>query len=649
MRPRSTRLTLTSLSILAALALPAVAADGGAAWPSWRGPAHTGVNPDADPPVRWSEKEGINIRWKADVPGRGLSSPVIWGDRVFVLTATPMDAAAYERSQQGAADKQARQEWPPAVEPVAQRFQVLAYGRDDGELLWQKMAVEAVPHESHHIDASWASASPVTDGKRLIAHFGSYGTYAYDLEGEPLWQVDLGDMTTRNGFGEGSSPAMADGKVIINWDHEGDSFVVALDAATGAELWRTPRPGEVTSWATPLVVEVSGRKQVVIPATGKSRGYDLATGKELWSLGGMTVNTIPTPVHRDGTVYLASGYRGTMLQAVSLTKAQGEVEGTSALLWTYERDTPYVPSLLLYDNQIYFLKHFRNILTALDAATGEVRYKEQRLEAIHNVYASPVGAAGRVYVLDRDGHGVVLAHGPELKILAENDLAAGVDATPAIAGDALFVRAQGALYCLAETGACAIRAAPQMGTALLRRLQLPANLAARALDRVHVHVGVARLHLCDEAGQVPHAAGADRRGRPGDDVAARERALGQDAVHVHAAGDEAEQEQHNRPVGARRAAVDVGLGDVLDVGGDEPEGAGRAGVIEGHLHLPLGPGVHGRDLVAAGQVGGEVTGRGQRGGGESRDAQSCESESSPPHDDLLGWTAPRPPRGVTAF
>ena len=286
---------LASCVLLLALADPlgsAESLDPLAHWPSWRGPLHAGVAPSADPPVRWSETE--NVRFKVPVPGRGLASPVVWGDKVFLLSAAPADDAAYAQSLKEAAAKQEREEWPPAVNPVKQRFLVLAYSRKDGSLLWQQTAVEKTPHETHYIDSSWASASPVTDGRLLVAHFGSNGTFAYDLEGRLLWQVDLGDMQTRNGFGEGGSPAIHGNRVIVNWDHEGDSFIVALDAGTGEVVWKTPRPGEVTSWATPLVVEHGGRAQVVVPATGKSRGYDLATGKEIWSLGGMTTNTIPS-------------------------------------------------------------------------------------------------------------------------------------------------------------------------------------------------------------------------------------------------------------------------------------------------------------------------------------------------------------------
>jgi outer membrane protein assembly factor BamB len=419
-------------------------------WPAWRGPRANGTHPHADPPIEWSETK--NVRFKIPIAGLGLSSPVVWGDRVFVLTTVALDPAGYRAAQQAASDAQARDEWPPKVAPVAQRFIVLAYSRVDGGLVWQRTALERVPHEGHYVDSSWACASPVTDGKRLIAHFGSNGTYAYDLDGQLLWHVDLGDMTTRNSFGEGSSPALHGDFVVINWDHEGESFVVALDAATGKERWRTARPGEVTSWATPLIVAHGPGRQVVVPATGRSRGYDLETGSELWSVGGMTVNTIPTPTHRDGVVYLTSGYRGAMLQAVALERARGSLEESDALVWTYERDTPYVPSPLLYDDAIYFLKNFKNILTVLDARTGQPRSEAQRLPELGDIWASPVGAAGRVYVFDRGGKALVLRHGAGLDVLATNALDGDVDATPALVDREMWVRTRTHLYCLAQTG-----------------------------------------------------------------------------------------------------------------------------------------------------------------------------------------------------
>ncbi len=435
------------LLVLAFLGCQAAwAKEGDRNWPQWRGPLFNGTAPHGDPPTAWSETQ--NIRFKVAVPGRGLASPIVWGDRIFILTAAAVDAAAYADSQKAAAEKLERKEWPPSVEPVPQAFMVLAFSRQDGRELWRRTAVEKVPHESHYLDSSWASASPVTDGQRLYAFFGSNGLYAYSLEGELLWSLDLGDMTTRRGFGEGSSPALYGNTLVVNWDHEGESFLVALDSRNGKEKWRTARPDEVTSWSTPLVVESGGRLQVVVAATGRSRGYDFQTGEELWSATGMTVNTIPTPVHRDGIIYLTSGYRGNLMQAVDLAKAKGAINGTEAIAWTFDRHTPYVPSPVLVQDRICFLKHFRNIFTCLDAKTGEVVYTEKRLEGITNVYASPVVAAGRIYIFAKDGKAIVLDGGREYKVLATNALEDAVNASPAIAGDEIFVRSDRYLYAI---------------------------------------------------------------------------------------------------------------------------------------------------------------------------------------------------------
>lgn len=438
------------LSLLAAsLALPAVARETEPTpWMNWRGPLYNGTSPDADPPLRWSETE--NVRFKVDIPGESLSSPIVFDGKVFVMTAVALDPKAYEEKLDAAQAVVDAGEWPPKVEPVRHAFWVYALDAETGEVVWKHKSRESVPHESHYLDTSYACASPLTDGERLYVHFGSNGTYAYSLDGELLWEVDLGDMTTRRGFGEGSSPALAGEQLIVNWDHEGDSFVVALDRESGEETWRKERPGEVTSWSTPFYVEDDDGGQVIISSTGRSRGYAADDGEELWSLSGMTVNQIPTPLLRDGVAYLSSGYRGNMLQAIALDRAEGELEESPAVLWTYERDTPYVATPLLYDERLYFIKHFRNILTVLNATSGEVLVGPERLQSLRQVYASPVGAAGRVYFFGRDGSAVVLKHGDELEILAENELDDGIDASPALVGDRLYVRGRHSLYCLED-------------------------------------------------------------------------------------------------------------------------------------------------------------------------------------------------------
>ena len=444
--PLPRRLILAAVFLLTAFLASTAQAETVPGWPQWRGPLGNGTSPEGKPPTSWSEEE--NVRFKVEIPGNALASPVIWQDRIFLLTTLATNAEAYAESQKKAAEIFNSGEWPPGVAPVKQKFMVLALSTKDGSVVWEQTASEIVPHESHYIDSSWASGSPVTDGERLYAFFGSNGLYTYDLDGKLLWKKDLGKQRTRNGHGEGSSPALFGDTLVINWDHEDDSFVIALDKRTGKELWRTARPGEVTSWATPLIVEQGGRKQAIVPSTGRSRGYDLKDGSEVWSLGGMTGNVIPTPVTLGNMVYLTSGKRGAILQAVDLAKAQGELEGTPGVAWSHERHTPYVPSVLLYGEQLYFLKGYKNIFTSLNAKTGEVVYTEKRLEGISTVYASPVGAGGAVYIVGRDGAAIVVEHGKEFRVLAKNKLDDNFDASPAISGDDLYLRGRRYLYAI---------------------------------------------------------------------------------------------------------------------------------------------------------------------------------------------------------
>ena len=246
------------------------------------------------------------------------------------------------------------------------------------------------------------------------------------------------------GFGEGSSPALFGDTLVVNWDHEGQDFIVALDKKSGKELWRTERD-EPTSWATPIVVVSGGKPQVITSATNRVRSYDLATGALLWETRGMTENVIPSPVSAGGMAYLASGFRGSALLAVRLRDAHGDITGKPAVAWSYDRDTPYVPSPLLYKDGLYFMKSNSAVLTRIDVATGKASYT-QRLDGLTNVYASPVAASGRVYVMGRDGVAAVLAAGPEPRILATNRLDDGFDASPALVGDEMYLRGQKYLY-----------------------------------------------------------------------------------------------------------------------------------------------------------------------------------------------------------
>jgi outer membrane protein assembly factor BamB len=408
-------------------------------WPQWRGPLATGVAPHADPPVYWSETE--NVRWKVELPGRGHSTPVVWGDRVFVTTAIPSGEPVPAAARPGAHDN--------AASTRRQRFAVLALDRRDGRVLWQRTLGEELPREGGHLTASFASPSPVTDGEHLFAFFGSHGLYALDLDGEVAWQADLGDMETLHGHGEGASPALAGDLLVVNWDHEGQSFVVAFDKRRGRRRWTVERD-EPTSWATPIVVEHGGRRQVVVSGTRRVRGYDLADGRVVWECGGLSANVVASPVAGDGMVFAGSSYDTRALLAIRLDGARGDLTGGDRVAWRRDRGTPYVPSPLLYRGALYFLTHYQPVLNRVDARTGRDRPGAFRLSGLGNVYASPVAAAGRVYITDRAGATLVLADGDRPEVLALNRLDDRFSASAALAGRELYLRGERRLYCLAE-------------------------------------------------------------------------------------------------------------------------------------------------------------------------------------------------------
>jgi outer membrane protein assembly factor BamB len=408
-------------------------------WARWRGPYATGVSETANPPLEWSETR--NIRWKVEVPGRGSSSPVVWEDRVFIQTAVPVGVTGPE-SHEPRGGKEPRD---------PHRFVVMALDRRDGSVIWEQVATEATPHEASHNDnGTWASNSPVTDGEHLFAYFESFGIYAYDLDGNLIWKKDLGDKRQRSQFGEGSTPALHGDRLVIVWDHlGGQSFVVVLDKNTGEEIWRQNRD-EIDTWATPLVVEQNGRPQVIVPAMEKMRSYDLETGEIVWESEGLTMNAIPSPVYADGVMIAMSGFRGNDLKAVRLADAKGDITGSEAVLWELDRDTPYVPSPVLYKGIVYFLKTNSGILSAFDAETGKPHYQLQRLENVPNVFSSPVAAQDRLYFTGREGTTLVIRAGPNYEVLAENQLDDGFDASPAIVDGEIYLRGYRYLYCIAE-------------------------------------------------------------------------------------------------------------------------------------------------------------------------------------------------------
>ena len=427
------------------------AADGQeSGWPAWRGPLGTGASPDANPPLRWDEN--TNIRWKAAIPGRGVSTPIVWKDHVFLTTAVETDKATDPEKV-----KQVEANTPEHVRKSGARlparvlqFTVLALKRGDGSVLWKQVACEEAPHEGTHGEGSWASGSPVTDGERLYVYFGSYGLYSFDLEGKKLWEKRLGQFKMRAKFGEGVSPVLCGGQVIVNQDQEGPGFLAAFDRKTGAEVWRISRD-EATSWSTPLVLERNGKRQIVVSASGKIRGYDAAHGVVLWEIGGMTGNVIPCPVADEDRVYCASGFRGSALLAIRLNAATGDLtDKDEALAWKADKNTPYVSSPLLTGGRLYFFKGNEAVLSCVEAATGKLLFAPQALEGCQGAFASPVAAAGRVYATSRDGRTLVLKDGAAYEVLADNLLDDRFTASVAFAGRDLFLRGFKFLYCISE-------------------------------------------------------------------------------------------------------------------------------------------------------------------------------------------------------
>lgn len=412
-------------------------------WAQWRGPMATGVAPHASPPTRWSEDK--NIKWKTELDGLGHSSPIVWEDHIFLTTAIAIGEKFEDPFKN---DKR-----PGAHDnlPVNQKhqFAVIAVDRASGEIRWQKTVREVVPREGGHYTASLASATPVTDGKHVFASFGSFGIYCLDFQGNLVWEKQLGQMHTKHGHGEGASPALHGDTLIVNWDHEGDSFIVALNKGTGEEIWKQPRD-EVTSWSSPIIVEHEGKHQVVAAGTNRVRGYDLESGEVIWECGGLSNNVVATPVFANGIVYVGSSYESRAVFAIQLKGATGDVTGTKQVLWKYQQRTPYVPSPLLYEGTLYYLRHYQGILTRLDAESGEETIGPFRLNGLNDIYASPVAADDKMYIVDRSGITLVVSHKEIPRVLGANRLDDELSASPALVGNELFLRGKRFLYCVAD-------------------------------------------------------------------------------------------------------------------------------------------------------------------------------------------------------
>jgi len=412
-------------------------------WPGFRGPNASGVADGKPTAVTWNATTGQNVAWKAPVAGIAVSSPIVWGDRVFVSTAISGDATQGIRTGQYG-----------DVEPVADAskhsWHLIALDKSSGKVLWDRVAYEGIPKTKRHPKSSQASATPVTNGRQVIVSFGSEGLYAFDLDGKLLWKKDLGVLNSGWFFdpdyewGIGSSPIVYKNMVIVQCDIQRNSFIAAFDAATGKEVWRTERD-EIPSWSTPTIFESNGKAELVTQATTFTRGYNPDTGAELWKYSGNSEIAIPTPIVGPGFVVITNGYRGVQPIFALKPGATGDItlkgddtKGAS-FAWSTKRGGPYIPTPVIYGDQLYVLVN-AGILTTYKIATGEQIYQKRLGGTGGSFSASPVAADGKIYCTSEDGDVFVIKAGPEYQELAKNSMGEVIMASPAISDGLLIFR-----------------------------------------------------------------------------------------------------------------------------------------------------------------------------------------------------------------
>ncbi len=416
-------------------------------WPQFRGPGATGVSDSATFPEKWSTTE--NVAWKCDLPGRSWSSPVVWGDKVFVTSVINTgDSEEIKKGLYFGGDR-------PKPSEANHQWRVYCLSLDSGKILWEEQVHEGVPQAAIHLKSSYASETAVTDGQRVYFCFGNLGIFCFDLDGQAVWQHRLTPQETRYGWGTAASPVLHDGRLYYCFDNEVQSYLVALDAATGKEIWQTLRD-EKSNWATPYVWVNPQRTEIVVPGTGQVRSYDL-NGQLLWSLTGMSSITIATPYAVDDLLYVSSGYVMDPLRPVYAIRpgAKGDIslrDGETAnefIAWCQTKAAPYNPSTLVYKDRLYAL-YDRGTVAVFDSKSGVEIYGPERLPNGRAFTTSPWASRDRIYLLNEDGVTFVLKAGDDFDLLHTNELAEddmGM-ASPALVGDRLLIRTAARIYCI---------------------------------------------------------------------------------------------------------------------------------------------------------------------------------------------------------
>ncbi len=433
------------LRFLPLLVIPLLlsAASDPAQWPKWRGPAETGVA-SGPAPTEWTDSK--NVAWKAQIPGRGHSSPVIWGDLIFLTTAVPTVPLAAQGDAPGSGGGGGRGPGGGYASGVEHKFLALAINRKTGKTVWEKTLLTATPHEGYHFRyGSFASNSPVTDGNLVYTFFGSRGLYALDMKGNLVWQKTFGKLRMRLAFGEGTPTVLDGDRLLLNFDQEDSSYLLVLDKKTGKEIWKVERD-EPSSWSPPAVTTVAGRKQIIVAATNKVRAYDYETGKLIWQCGGLGTNVIPAPIFHNNSVIVMSGHRDPNRMAIKLGR-DGDLTGTDAVLWQNTKGNSYTPSPVLHDGRLFFVTD-NGILSAIDASSGAQLYQE-RLPGTYSLKSSLVAANGNLYISTEQGDILVVKMGDKFEVVSVNKMGDEFFiATPAIADGEIYIRGRNTLYCV---------------------------------------------------------------------------------------------------------------------------------------------------------------------------------------------------------